>query len=518
MEGRRVEGVFLDTAILRNRAHEAYETARVYEIRILSRVPEALLASLGDVGTRLRASVRGLREGKVLLMLENGYEVEAQNRLSMPVREGEELSLIVESKNPLTLRVERSFSGLRGVETLIHKLLSSGISLMRGEEPRVGIFNSGIFYERKVWDFLKGSLERSLLESDEKFKVLNVLMEADVSELEGILKNSRLPQDLRGEVGRLLSLLAEGRKADFFLGVLELRSRLSEALTQRESRIETLRNVIREVSSNLLNNLLKNLRELGFSLSVREEVLRGMETSPKSLDIIREALRGLEEGRTGEFVQRLKLLGIEIKNTEHLPVRGENLRKSLDSLIRGAVRTISSKTGVSDLQELSKEIRKLSEEVENIKDMSRRLSEIPPRLSENLSKLELIAHLQSFLIAMEGRNFVIPFGDEEERGLLGFSLRDAFRIFLRIDLGDGYLGAIIESPRKENPDRISLLFSTDREEVAGMIRRGLDSLKRELEELGLEVVRLEVLSRSKEDFEAEVGNFFGEEGTFNLRV
>ena len=69
MEGRRVEGVFLDTAILRNRAYEAYETARVLEIKILSSVPQALLASLGDVGSRLRATVKAYSQNKVILQL-----------------------------------------------------------------------------------------------------------------------------------------------------------------------------------------------------------------------------------------------------------------------------------------------------------------------------------------------------------------------------------------------------------------------------------------------------------------
>ncbi|MDQ7082803.1 MAG: hypothetical protein Q9N34_07540 [Aquificota bacterium] len=140
MEGRRIEGVFLDSAILRNKAYEAYETAKVLQIRILTKVPEALLASLGDMGSRLRATVRSISEGRVLLSLENGYELEAENRLAIPIKVGEELSLVLESKEPLTLRVEKTFSGVRGAGELLKSEPSASESvLFVGGQARRGL-------------------------------------------------------------------------------------------------------------------------------------------------------------------------------------------------------------------------------------------------------------------------------------------------------------------------------------------------------------------------------------------
>ncbi len=517
MEGRRVEGVFLDTAIQRNRAYEAYETAKVYEIRILSRVPEALLSSLGDVGGRLKATVTGTDRGKIILMLENGYEVEAENRLSIPVSEGEELTLILESKNPLTLRVERSFSGLKGTQNLLNKVLQTGISLLRDLNLKKGVENSGLFYERRVWDFIKEGLDIGELTQDEKYSVLRYLEGVNTSRIEEMLRNAVLSQSLRERVGRILELLKDGRKIEFFRELSELEGTIISEINRKERELEGLRSSVRTVMRTLVDTFLFHLRNAGVRVSLRENALRGVEENPKGIDVLREALRSLEEGRTREFIQKLTLLGVDMENPEVLSSVGDGVIRTLKDLVRGASQSLSLSTGVKDPKELSSLMKKLSEEVRELRGLRDELSGLPEELKAGLEKLEMIATLQSYLIASGGRRFILPFS-AGGRGFIGFSLRDIYRIFIGLNLEEGFLGVVVESPKKDNPDSVSVLFRTDVRELKEAIESRLPDLRSELEGLNLEVRKLEVVSESQETFELEVAEEFGGKGFFNLRV
>jgi hypothetical protein len=519
MEGRRVEGVFLDTAILRNKAYEAYETAKIYEIKILSKVPEALLASLGEPGSRFRATVKSMEGGKVILSLENGYEVEAENRLAMPVKVGEELSLVLESKNPVVLRVERAFSGIRGVQDLIKTLFQSTQPLLKDASVKETVERSGILYERRVWDFLRGALSSEELSSDQKYIVLKALERADTSHIEKALKGVRVPESLEGRISQLVQLLQKGDKVEFFKELTAFRSELEGEISLKESRINLVRDTVREVFRSLIDSFLQKGHTLGLKLTLEERVYTSMAENPRSIDVFKEAIRSLETNHLKEFVQRLGLVGVKVENPEVLPEVKEKLLSLMKDLSKGAVRVLSSTLNTEDIQNLVKEIKELSEEVRSLSELREKLSsELPKSIRENLSRLESINYMQSFFISQEGRKFIVPFGSEEGKGFLAFSLRDSFRIFVRLSFEEGFLGVLMESPKKEKPEYVNLLFKTDIDKLRNEISRSLHLLKRELEDLGLEVRKLEVLEGSVHSFEREVAHELGEEGVFNLRV
>ena len=517
MEGRRVEGVFLDTAILRNRAYEAYETARILEIRILSSVPQALLASLGDLGSRLRATVRSYDQNRVVLQLENGFEVEAENRLSVMVEPGEELSLVVESKNPLVLRVEGGFYGIKGVRDLLGRALDLGVRLIpqRLEES---LRDSGLIYERKVWDFLRGKISFEDLSKDQKFLLLKTLEGVDTDTVEMTLRSARFPEDLRPLVRSLLERLEAGDRLGFFRGLIELESDLERAISFREQRLNLMRETIGSVVRSLVDNLIRTFRSAGMGIQLREEVFSSLRESPRFLDILREAFRSLEEGRLSEFARRLELAGLKIINMEALPREAQRLVRSIGELIRGAEASIRSNLEAENLQDLISRQREISKELEELKEIKGRIEELPKQIKESLKGLETLGMLQSYMIMNQARRFLVPFRFEEGRGVMGFSLRDAYRIFVRLELDGGFLGILMEAPRKENPDFISVLFRTDLEDLAERLSRHEEDLKKELSSLGLEVRRLEILEDREGEFEREMAEEFGGTGTFNLRV
>ncbi len=517
MEGRRIEGVFLEASILRNRAQEAYETAKVYEIQILSRISQALLASLGGPGARLRATVRDVNPQRVLLLLENGYEVTAENRLNLPVAVGEELTLVVESEEPLTLRLEGAFQGVRGLRELLARVLREGITPLKPDRLRESLENSGLVYERKVWDYLRGVLPTEKLVSDQKYALLRALEGADISGTLEALKRLSVPSRFSETVKQLIAT-AEKDTVSFLRGLTALEKEIAQTLSSHSGRIAELRSTTAEVVRTLVESALRRMGDLGLSVHLRKDVFEGIADNPKSLSVFREALRSLELNRWTEFTDRLSLLGIRVENREMIPLLRDRLLPQMSDMLRGALTVLGRRAGTDDPLQLAALMREMEEEIESLKELRNAISELPKEVRENLSRLESVGYLQSYLVAFNGRRFVLPFSTEEGRGVLGFVAEDVFRIFVKLSFEEGFLGIVMEAPRRESPDHVSIVFKTDLPALADAIRREERRLQREIEALGMEVKRLEILSGAEEVFEKELLSEFGGEGVFNLRV
>ena len=585
MEGRRIEGVFLDTTLLRNRAHEAYEASRSYEIKVVSQVPEALLSSFNESGSQLRAFVRNVTPQTILMSLENGFELEAQNRLSMPVNPGDELTLTLESRDPMVLRVERTFSGMRGIGEVIQQAVSTGVALAKAEGNLTEeVSNSGLFYEKKVWDVLKGLLSSEDLSKDVKYNLLKTLESADLSRLADTLKNLKLPPDLKEFQTKLLNMIQKGEsKVEFFKEFSNFMKALNSFVASKEVTLSQTTNLIRSINTSLISLLTRSFENLGVEFTIASQgsqvqdeapmqnlqktpdqgnplrsvlsgvqqspnqriegqlsntfmnlitrnqqamesllsnpTLRAMISNPRTIAILEEAVNDLEVGKFNGFVEKLRLVGIEIKNPEVLPQVREDISRTIRDLVRGANAIVSSQTEVEDLQDLAQSLRKTREEVEELHSAVRDLStSLPREVKESLSRLETLTYLQSFIISQNGKGFILPFEMGEDRGSMAFLLKDSFRVFVRLNFKEGFLGIVVESPRKENPEFLNVVFKTDIEVLRREIERDIDKLRREIEELGLEVRRIEVMGGEEEEFNREVVEEFGEKSLFNLRV
>ncbi|MDQ7039278.1 MAG: hypothetical protein Q9N26_08835 [Aquificota bacterium] len=516
MEGRRVEGVFLDSSILRNRAQEAYRASRVMEIRVLSSVPEALLASLGDTGSRFTALVREVTPQKVILMLENGYEIHAENRLSRPVKEGERLTLLLESKNPFVLRVERSFLST-GIKEIWRSVLE-GVSFIKlnPERIRESFENSGLIYERKVWEFLKGDLERSSLERDTKFVLLRRLSGFNTSQIEEVLRWPGLPEDLREKADRVLELARRGDRVGFLAGVRELSSEVSRRITLLEGEINSFNTAVARRVRTLFSKLEDLFRSLGVRVHLKGETFI---SNPKALDVIRSVIDSLKLSRWGEAVEKLRIVGFEVKDPEIIPALRDRILSQMEPLVRGAVQGLLEDVKAEDLRSVMETFREKQEELENLRIFRENLEgSVPKGVRENLHRLDLIGHLQGYLISRGGRKFILPFKTEEGRGVLLFSLENTYRILVKIDFDDGFIGVIMEAPKVKNPGHVNITFITDIPEAEREIELRSGDLKRDIEEVGLKLRRFEVKGMKREDLEERIVDEIGEDASFTLRV
>lgn len=513
MEGRRVEGIFLETSILRSRAQEAYEAAKVYEIRIRSIVPEALLFSLGGQGARLKAVVKQVNPRRILLLLENGYELSADNKLALPVEEGEELILRVESKNPLILRVEGSFKGLQNAEKLLHNIKENPATIVKIKEFKKGIEDSGLFYEKKVWNVLKGVLKESDLLSDQKFKLLKSLTNFEPFKVEKLLKSLKEFPDLSRKAEELLSLMNKEDKINFFLKFISFQKEVERAIYQRENKFTEIRKNTEEIIKLFIKSFKGKMDTLGLKAVLKENYY-----SPRVLDIMEKAIKSLETNKWNEFQSRLKLLGFRIENNEILPLIRGNLLKYAKDILKGAFASLEAKTGFNSVRDLIQYQKKVEEEIEALKNLKKEFSDIPYDLKENLQKLNWINQLQNYMILSEGKKFLLPFVTEEGKGIAGFSLKDSFRILVKLTWEEGYVGICLEAPRKEKPDFINLVFRSNIKLLADIVRKEEKRLRKELSELNLKILKFEVLEEGEQSFEREFFSEFGEERIFNLRV
>lgn len=519
MEGRRVEGVFLDSSILRSRAQEAYMTSRVMEIRVLSSVPEALLASLGDTGSRFTALVREVTPRRVVLMLDNGYEIHAENRLSRPVKEGERLTLFLESKNPLVLRVERSVFST-GIKEIWRSVLE-GVSFIKLDPRKIeeSLENSGLIYERKVWEFLKGDLGRSSLERDTKFILLRRLSGFDTSRIEEILRRADLPEDLRGKADRILELAGRGDRIGFLMGVRELASEVSRKIALLEGEINSFKTSVYRRVGTLISKLEDLFGDLGIRVSVRRETAEAFTGNPRALDIIRSVMDSLRLNRWGEVVERLRIVGFEVRNPEVLPVLKESILGQMEPLVKGAVQGLLEDMKAEDIRKVIETFRERQEELETLKGFKDTLeASIPKGVKENLQRLDLIGYLQGYLISKGGRRFILPFRTEEGRGVLLFTLENAYRILVKMEYEDGFIGVIMEAPKVKDPKYVNITFMTDIPEAESEIGSRSEELRKDLEDIGLKLRRFEVKGMKREEIDSRIMEDLGEETSFTLRV
>ena len=522
MEGRRIEGVFLDSQILRSKAQEAYSASRAFELRILSRVPEALLAALTQEGGRFRGTVVEANSRTVRLMLENGFEISAENRLTMPINEGDELTLVLESKNPLILRVERALSSAGALRDVIlgglRVFLSSFKRGYGGEELRVALEDSGIVYEKRIWDFLRGSVDKSVFSSDLKYRVLTDLASKDAGSVLRAIESIEIPDDLRGEVETLKFLLKEGKKLEFFTGLVRLSEKVGDLLRDKNSQLNKMSMSVSKFFQGFTKSLLELLKSSGIKVSTIPSTMKGIESNPKSIDLVVESFKNFRDHRMGEFVEKMRLIGINIEDRDRLMSERERLLPRLAKLVETAVKGLLKDHDVESIKDFTSLYKKIGEDLKQLALVRGALENLPPDIKENMAKLELIGLIQSFTVAHEGKKFLVPFKIEDGEGVVAFSREGMFRIFVKLRYEEGYVGVVITAPRTEEPDYISVIVKTNMDDFKRIFEREKGKLLKEIEDLGLDLRRLEVFEEEEKEFDGAFFEEFAGSSLLNLRV
>ena len=518
MEGRRIEGVFLDSQILRNRAQEAYSTARTFQIKVLSSISEALLSSFGDVGGRMRGMVLDISPAQVRIMLDNGYEITAENRLTIPIKKGDELSMILESKDPLVLRVERSVSSSSPIKELIIRPPETGYQQISPAALEESLENSGIVYEKKVWSFLKGEIPREKLTSDLKFSILSSLRSIDPKPLWELISSVRIPAPLKGRIDQMGELVRENRRTAFFTALTRLYGEVDELIARNTATIEGMSRSVRIFFEALSRSISELLIQKGLKVNVNRTVLQGIDSQPRSLELVREAVRNLEEGRFGEFTTKMRFIGITIENPQDIPPKREDILPQLRSLVDTAVRRVLEEWSAKDIRDLSTKFREVRQETQDLTAIKGTYEMFPREVKENLQRLESLHLLQSFVVQQEGKRFLIPFNFDEGGGIAGFSKDREFVIYIKLSYEEGYVGVVITAPRKEIPDQISVVIRTDIDQLRSSLQLGREKLRKDIEDLGISLRNLEIQDVGERDFDSEFMEKFTGGGMLSLRV
>ncbi len=518
MEGRRIEGVFLDSQILRNRAQEAYSTARTFQIKVLSSISEALLSSFGDVGGRMRGMVLDVGPAQVKIMLDNGYEITAENRLTIPIKKGDELSMILESKDPLVLRVERSVSSSSPIKELIIKPPVTGYQQLNNAVLQESLENSGIVYEKKVWSFLKGEIPREKLTADLKFNILSSLRSVDPKPLWELISSAKIPLSLKERVQQIGQLVSENRRLEFFTALSKFYAEIDEMVARNRSTLEGMSQSVRTFFEALSKSISEFLIQRGFKLSINSSFLQGMDSQPRSLDLVREAVRNLEEGRFGEFTTKMRFIGITIKNPQDIPPKREEILSQLRTLVDTAVRRVLEEWSAKDIRDLSAKFREVRQETQDLTALRGTYEMFPREVKENLQRLENIFLLQSFVVQQEGKRFLIPFNFDNGGGIAGFSKDREFVIYIKLSYEEGYVGVVITAPRKDIPEQISVVIRTDIEQLRSSLQLGREKLRKDIEDLGISLRNLEIQDVGERDFDSEFMEKFTGGGMLSLRV
>ncbi len=466
MEIRRIEGVFLQVLGEQAQGISAQRKTEELRIRLVSVVPEVLLESLKGKET-LRATVMDTSGGRGRLLLDNGYEILAENRMSVSLQRGDRLELRLEENNPAVLRLERLEGVLKGEGILK--------SLLEGQSPltysplnlKESLFSSGIFYERRLYDFITGKLSLQELLSDTKAQLLQ-------------------------EVGRWVKL---------------------EGLTNTEL-LSYLRNLLREASytgevaqkvMSLLEVLtLKNLTHGEYAQLVRY-------LGSLSDEGARELLLALERKDQNTMVQRLLDM---LKVDENLPYR-DKFMGAVQELVR-----MEAQTSDQSLKSLLREFVQTHRGAQELMSYARELLNSPlVRAVEDLhsltTKLEYIIFAQHNLIS-KGRVF-LPVEDGGGRGGLLLEAKEDYRIIAHLNYPGYYVSVIITAPKRERVEFLRVAMFTDDETLANLLMSSKGQLEALLSEEGLRLSAFSVDLRTKEENLSHLLEELGEEG-FHLVV
>jgi uncharacterized protein (DUF2461 family) len=332
------------------------------------------------------------------------------------------------------------------------------------------------------------------------------------------LKSLPLPPELGDEVQRMENLLRENRKLDFFTSLLRFIDKANTLLMERKEVLRNMSQSVREFFEGFSKSFTELLLREGIKVTTDRALLRGIETTPKSVELVREAFKSLIENKIGEFVGRLRLIGINVEEPEKLMSLRERILPQLERIIETAVKGLLNKWESESLKELTARFRSLGEEVRNLESVRSFLENVPKEVRENLTKLEVLGLIQSFAVSHEGKRFFIPFKIDEGEGVIAFTREDQFKIFVKLRYEEGYVGIVMIAPKSEKPDYISLFVKTDMESFRSAFEREKEVLRRELEELGLEIKRFEVGGEEERKFDGDFVEEFAKTSLLNLRV
>jgi len=470
MEIRRVEGVFLQHALETAQGLKAENISKQMNLKLLTTVPQALLETFPE-GTLLEGRVVQTQGGTLRVML-NNQELVAENLSDLEIKEGDQLGLVLEGKNPITLKIV-SLQRRLNIEQVLQFVLDFQ------EEPPINldlqklqalVKNSGLFYERKLLDFLTGKVDLKSILEDTKAQLLS-----NIFNLAGQIHG--------GEVKDIKTI-------DQLFGMVLKRT-------------ENLKEI-----GNLLRTLyLENLNHWEFTQFVRfvesigkREILEALEKGDKDalLILLSKGLKSIEDTPAGKSFslafERLKQFSLLVKDEE------------LGNLFRSFFEAVE-KEDANGLREVHKRL-------ENFIEEGRRLLPFREKIEKDglvwLQQLNAISQMQRLMVN-EG-TVVLPFKWEGHRGgMLIRTQKNEYKVFINLNYPEGFVSALLSSPKTEKVKAISLNLYTNSELFYRKMEKGKALLESMLKEEGLQLraLKLNLLPSSQSLKEVLKEGFYG---------
>ncbi|MCS7170957.1 MAG: hypothetical protein NZ851_01435 [Aquificaceae bacterium] len=466
MEIRRVEGALLQHAMEQSQSLVAQKTGEELRVRILSTVTGVLLelSSGGEGAIRARVAYS---EGRMLtLVLPNGLEVMGENRSSLNLTTGDMVELKLESVSPLTFKIVGLYRKNQFEELLkmVFEETQEPLLYISPERLREDLENSGIFYEKKLFNLYLDKLKPEELLKDAKAQILQYLLK-DIETLSNLLgvENKKTPEEAKN-----------------LLGLLKERVHAYQQLK------EAIKNLFLEnLNHEEYANVIKNLESSG-EIKLIAAIERG-----DLLNLLREILKK-QKMNTLERHQTIEKAFRELQSLEE-----SALKELLSTLEKGSERAI---------KEAYEALKEYMDRGEKLLDFYRTRGQA---LEQLINRLDLIVRLQ-WQSLIQGNAFYMPIHYEDAKGSLLFRGGKDYTVIFKLDYGEDFMAGILNMPKAGK--LLDIKFFTNKLLWADKLKESRDTLNAVLEEGGIKLRNLSVELLEKEKLMESVRTGLVQEG------
>ncbi len=530
MDIKRLEGTSLNETILNAQPLEVSKEAENLAIAIKTTVSQALLGALSDELSRqgfIEATVEDVKPNAYKLMLNNGVEIEVNSATTLDIKKNDVLKLIISSINPLVLKIADVKSPSSPIASIKQALEYQNIVPSKGISPK-DIEDSGLFYEKKLIDFLLKAKDLSTLTTDNKYQLLKDITNTakDIKNLEAF---KSLPDNVKTAIENIasanitksdLEAIFKTQNPENIKDILSLLLMPEEPQIPKEalSALPKAQNILSDIEKNFIFNI-KALPNLIFELS---SVLKDMPNDIKDMFFknMQTILANIKNQNAGELLKSNPELLFDILSAkdpkeiisqikdEPLKALANNLIKDINSIKQDIQNQISQNP--TRMLELSRHMKEALNNVQNNLNFDAKLN----HLKDTANTLYNINIAQQFIL--QNNAFFVNFEEGSKKGFGAFKKEEnTYRVFIKLNWEDGFLGSILEMPRSDTKS-LSVKFYTDIEPLSKLLESSKDELEGVLKEEGLKLKNLEVFTLKAEDFDLEVVKSINEASNLNI--
>lgn len=519
MDIKKLEGTALNEAILSSKPTEISQESENLSIAIRTTVSDALLGALSDeIASQgyIEATVESIDNNKAKLMLNNGIEIEVNNEASLNLKPNDILKLVISSLNPVVLKISDVKTPTSPILALQKAISEENpqAQVIKDVNPQA-ISNSGLFYEKKLVDFLLKAKDISFLTKDAKYQLLENISNLSKNIIQSKEQFNALPQAVKKaienfsnkvftpeDINVVLKDSQNIQEQDPLKQVLDL---LLQDNTPKQDiqNIDTAKNLLSDISKNYILNpqklpsIISKLSFISENLTPLQDFFKDL----KNLIFVKSPILKDIINKDPSIVFELLTKSPEdiAKNIQDNTLK--NLVLSLSKDINPVREDISKQIilNAKNIQDLSKHTTKALDSIQQNMSFDKKFEQ----LKENTNILNSINLAQEFIV--RNNSFFVNFEERSsnKKGFMAFSKKEnSYKAFIKLNWEDGFLGGILEMPKNSNKLRIS--FYTDITPLAKAIESSKEELQKMLKEDNINLEDVSIYNEEKDQFENRV--------------